>query len=149
MSKGRGTRKAELKKNGVYVNPKDLWNLDITIAEFVLPRLKKFKELTLTYPEFDEASTFKGWVETLDKMILAFQYITEGDWWWEGNSEYDNTDILIETLQNNPNLSFEELHMSKEYEEIENNRQEEDKRRHEAIEEGLKLFAKFYLRLGW
>lgn len=37
-------RKKWLKKHGKYVSYSDLWNLDITIAKFVLPRLKKFKK---------------------------------------------------------------------------------------------------------
>lgn len=39
-----------LKKQGLYVNPKETWNLDYTIAKFVLPRLKLFKKLNNGYP---------------------------------------------------------------------------------------------------
>ena len=39
------TRKKWLKEQGLYVNPKETWNLDYTIAKFMLPRLKLFKKL--------------------------------------------------------------------------------------------------------
>lgn len=37
-------RKKWLKKHGQYIAPKELWNLDYTVAKFILPRLIKFKE---------------------------------------------------------------------------------------------------------
>ena len=43
-------RKKWLKKHGKYVPYSDLWSLDITIANFVLPRLKKFKKKILVIP---------------------------------------------------------------------------------------------------
>lgn len=48
----------------------DLWNLDKTIAEFILPRLKRFKEIQCGHPS---EMTEKEWKETLDKMIYAFE----------------------------------------------------------------------------
>lgn len=68
-------RKKWLKKHGKYVPYSDLWNLDITIANFVLPRLKKFKEEDDGYPEREEMNTPEKWDEALDKMILAFEYV--------------------------------------------------------------------------
>lgn len=52
----------------------ELWNLDVTISKFVLPRLKAFKEYTLTGPvelSHDE------WQDTLQKMIDAFEQISD------------------------------------------------------------------------
>lgn len=54
----------------------ELWNLDITIALFVYPRLVKFREDAHTFPG---NMTFKEWQEILDKMILAFRRIIEDD----------------------------------------------------------------------
>ena len=44
------TRKKRLKKQGLYVNPKETWDLDCNIAKYVLPRLKLFKKLNNGYP---------------------------------------------------------------------------------------------------
>ena len=75
-------RKKWLKQHGKYVPYSDLWNLDITIANFVLPRLKKFKEKNDGYPGREEMDTPEKWNEALDKMILAFEYVIhEFDWW--------------------------------------------------------------------
>jgi len=48
----------------------DLWNLDQTITDFILPRLKAFKNMTCAHPadlSFDE------WMLVLDKMIKSFE----------------------------------------------------------------------------
>ncbi|MCH5167371.1 MAG: hypothetical protein J1F35_05700 [Erysipelotrichales bacterium] len=66
----------------------EIWNLDSTIAKFILPRLKEFKEIAWGTPgkldyEFvqkgyseSEASIIanKAWEEILDKMIWAFEH---------------------------------------------------------------------------
>ena len=48
----------------------DTYSLDCTITEFVLPRLKRFKELNFGFPY---GLTEESWDEILDKMILAFE----------------------------------------------------------------------------
>ena len=48
------------------------WNLDTEVAKFVLPRLKRYKEITLCYPS---NLTREEWDEKLDKMIGAFELI--------------------------------------------------------------------------
>ena len=68
-------RKKWLKKHGKYVPYSDLWSLDITIANFVLPRLKKIKKENIGYPGIDGMDTPEKWDEALDKMILAFEYV--------------------------------------------------------------------------
>lgn len=52
----------------------ELWNLDCTIAEYVLPRLKKFKEYGHGYPAQLEENE---WNIILDKMILSFQLVVD------------------------------------------------------------------------
>lgn len=42
--------KKRLKKQGLYVNPKETLDLDCNIAKYVLPRLKLFKKLNNGYP---------------------------------------------------------------------------------------------------
>ena len=48
----------------------ELWNLDNTISEFVLPRLKRFKAYQDCHPSY---MTEEEWDQNLDKMILAFE----------------------------------------------------------------------------
>lgn len=71
----RRIRKKQLKKKGTYINPTELWNLDNTIAIFVLPRLKTFKKVSNGYPE--SAGSFDEWMRILDKMIAAFELLAE------------------------------------------------------------------------
>jgi hypothetical protein len=61
----------------------ELWDLDIMIADFVLPRLKKYKTIRNTYVE--ELGE-KGWNEALDKMIFSFEHIVRDDWEMSGIS---------------------------------------------------------------
>jgi hypothetical protein len=51
---------------------RETWDLDVTIAEFVLPRLRRFKNVTKCYPS---GMTEEEWHEMLDGMILAFEWI--------------------------------------------------------------------------
>ena len=49
----------------------ETWSLYYTIANFILPRLKRFKELTISAPcELTE----EEWKSCLDQMIYAFEY---------------------------------------------------------------------------
>ena len=54
----------------------DTWSLDIPIARFVLPRLRRFKELNNGYPPL---LTEKTWDETIDKMIVAMELVVKND----------------------------------------------------------------------
>jgi hypothetical protein len=49
----------------------ETWCLFATIAEFVLPRLQSFKDITICHPA---SMTEKEWKKRLDKMIFAFQW---------------------------------------------------------------------------
>lgn len=124
-------RKKWLKKHGKYVPYSDLWNLDITIANFVLPRLKKFKEEDDGCPEREEMDTPEKWDEALDKMILAFEYVISWDDWWLGNPKYDY-------------LSAKSKYDDEYATQIRNSYLTENKRREAGIKEGLELFAKWF-----
>ena len=68
----------QLKKNG-FCDP-ETWSLDVVIAEFILPRLIRFKEISKGYP--NGLLTEKKWISILDKMIFSFEYVLnteEGD----------------------------------------------------------------------
>lgn len=54
----------------------ETWSLDRTIAKFIEPRLKVFKEVHTCYPS---DLTAEKWNEILDKMIKAFEYINDED----------------------------------------------------------------------
>lgn len=62
------TRRKWLKKKGLYVNPKEIWNMNCNISKYILPRLKMYKKLTIAYPGYGEANTLEKWDELLDKM---------------------------------------------------------------------------------
>lgn len=81
----------------------DTWSLDFTIAKFVLPRLKKFREIDFGYPG---NMSEEEWREILDKMIYAM--------------EFNAKDEIIM-----------------------------DKEENEKIQEGNKLFGKYFNSLWW
>ena len=129
-------RKKWLKKHRLYVNPKEAWSLDVNLAKYTLPRLKKFKELNNGYPGRDEMDTPEKWDEALDKMIQAFEYVIDWDKYWLDDPRYDYTDVAF---GNDKEL----------YERVMKNKITEDIRRVAAINEGLQLFAKYYMSLWW
>jgi len=51
---------------------RQLWGLDMTIATFVYPRLIRFKEIVISYPN---GLTMQKWYDALDKMIEGFRLI--------------------------------------------------------------------------
>jgi hypothetical protein len=50
----------------------ETWNLETRLAEHILPRIKRLKELTIAYP--DDLQSFEDWQGILDEMIFAFEY---------------------------------------------------------------------------
>lgn len=63
------------KENGF--DDTETWSLKTTIAKFVLPRLKWFKERHFDNP-WD--ITFEKWDEILDTMIFSFEYYAKDEW---------------------------------------------------------------------
>lgn len=62
----------------------DTWSLDLTMAKFILPRLKRYKEVNNGYPgNFTEES----WDAVLDKMIFAMEVVKSDDFCSEGLEE--------------------------------------------------------------
>lgn len=73
---GAWTPKEDEKKN----KERELWNLDITLTELILPRLKAFKEMDrMGYPVIegidpkDEKKSTEAWEGILDDMIAGFE----------------------------------------------------------------------------
>ena len=58
--------------------PSDLWNLDITFAKFITPRLKGLKLIKHGYPS---DITPEEWDIILDKMIWSFEKSANEFWW--------------------------------------------------------------------
>lgn len=62
-------------------NDSDLWSFDHTISMFILPRMRRFKEIVHGHPCFVTDSLeeekydddMKKWLEIIDKMIYAFE----------------------------------------------------------------------------
>lgn len=69
-------RKKQLKKLNAYINQKETWDLDISFAKYMVPRLKTFKKNTIGHPSSLES--MDEWYAILDKMIDAFTYIADG-----------------------------------------------------------------------
>lgn len=61
----------------------DLWSLDVTLAEFILPRLKAFRDNHMSHPV---NLTYDEWNVILDKMIVSFEVACIGNW------RYDDVD---------------------------------------------------------
>lgn len=81
-------RKKNLKKINAYVNPKETWSLDTTIAKYILPRLKLFKKLNNGYPQGRYGiQTMEDWNKQLDKMIEAFDFAANKFEGWEYSEE--------------------------------------------------------------
>lgn len=122
-------------------NDSDCWGLDVTFAEFALPRLKRFQEMHGSHPAFKEypaeefklykklyAPKYKGkeissviWDAMLDRMIDAFELLLD--------NEYNRHPFRME-----PGEKFEVY------------RKRIDKA-NAIIDEGLDLFAKHYRHL--
>ena len=108
-----------LKKQGLYVNPREMWQLDCIIAKYILPRLKMYKKLTGAYPGYDEASTPEKWDELLDKMIWSFE---------QAANYYE----IYESID------YKGSAWKEKYKEL-----------NDKVQEGLMLFAKWFQHLGW
>lgn len=68
--------KKQYKKRGF--DDSETWSLDLTIAQFILPRLKRYKEITIGCPA---SVSFEEWDEILDKMIKSFEIIIKEEGW--------------------------------------------------------------------
>ena len=135
-------RKKYLKSKGKYISMSELWDLDYTFADFILPRLKAFKKNTISVPA---SLTEDEWDDILDKMIIAFEYIITEDSWWIDDPRYDYIDYchfshsLTKEGLRQVNITEEERGKK-----IKEAYFREEKRRRAVIEEGLTLFAKYF-----
>lgn len=71
------------KKKGLSkITHEELWDLDVTLAKYILPRLIRFKEINkMGYPT--EFNNSKEWHEAIDKMIWSFNKVLKDNWNYE------------------------------------------------------------------
>jgi hypothetical protein len=62
----------------------ETWSLYTTIAKFIVPRLKEFKEVNIAYPP---ELTPESWNDILDKMIRSFEIAADSDFMKEEEAE--------------------------------------------------------------
>lgn len=110
------------------INIEEIYDLDVTIARFILPRLIVFKEHCERIPRLN--MTREEWNEILDKMIYAFERIalqTEED-----TPEYK---AYIKAIWNNE-MDLVDLKRAA-------------KASLKPIADGLSLYHKYYRCLWW
>lgn len=73
------------RKKKQQIKSEELWELDLTISKFILPRLILFKESINSRPI---GMTTQEWQEILGKMIYAFQYTIDDDKYKTFPSDY-------------------------------------------------------------
>jgi hypothetical protein len=75
--------KRQKKKFGIPTfKDNEIWDLDITLANYILPRLKRFKKVNVnSYPP--DLSGIEEWHKIIDKMIWSFERIVNDDWSYE------------------------------------------------------------------
>lgn len=61
------------------VGDDELWSLDFTLAKLIYPRLKAFRETTVSYPT--NLEDFNEWQDILDKMLYSFEFLASDDKW--------------------------------------------------------------------
>jgi len=136
---------------------RQLWSLDHTITDFILPRLKAFRHgdanshvngpsgcpMLAGYDpdgmgDQESDAMYQEWLGILDKMILAFEYhqIDMDD----VNSGLDISQVFKNSNESDVNIVSS---IPKDEAKWAAYKEEED-RRDKIIEEGLILFAKYY-----
>jgi hypothetical protein len=73
----------------------ELWNLDRTIAKFILPRLNAFASKTIGTPP---TLTTEEWKSILQKMINAFEIIADDDRYFNYAPSTTDDNIIEEGL---------------------------------------------------
>lgn len=64
----------------------ETWSLDHSLAKLILPRLKRFKQITIGIPgDMKE----QEWNDILDKMIATFEFAASEERWSATPEDYD------------------------------------------------------------
>ena len=128
----------------------ECWNLDRTIAAFILPRIKVFRDSTIAYPGVEPFDTFEKWQEGIDKMIYAFDHIVnEEKYDDERSKKYGITWNDYFSSKFLEDGSFEIVKTENYPEEAMKLYDEDKMKEYEQIQEGLDLLGKYFLDLYW
>lgn len=63
----------------------ETWNLDYSLANLILPRLKRFRKLHCGYP--GQLETDGEWNTIIDQMIYSFEYLASEKAWGIASEE--------------------------------------------------------------
>lgn len=63
------TRKKWMRQYKRKMKEKDTWDLSYNFARYVLPRLKRFRQVVNGHPVKDDVKTMDDWYKVLDKII--------------------------------------------------------------------------------
>lgn len=111
----------------IRIDAHDTWDVGYILSHILVPLLKKYKELNIGTPVLDEMNEKETWDTLLDKMIWSFEQIRSEDW----EEQY----ITI----NGDDGHIENYHVDR----------EGIQEHYKQIEEGIRLFAKYYMHLWW
>lgn len=142
----------------VRIDDSDIWSMDCTLAYIILPMLQKLKANKqgapyvdmedvpedLRVPELEmredvDATHFKRWDWVLDEMINAFNQINRD---WEENFETGERDIIF---KENEGTDLVSIAHGPNYTLVED--KEGKKAERERIDNGFRLFGKYYQAL--
>lgn len=73
----------------------ELWNLDTTIARFLLPRVRRFASNTHSYPS---ELTEQQWAEILNEIRIALEVAAKGEYWDLSKEEHERVQRGFELL---------------------------------------------------
>lgn len=126
----------------------ELWNFERSIAKYILPRMLVFKTKTMGYPP--DFKTFDEWVETIDKMIYAFDHIINYEEYTEKLEEELGVtwDGVIETKKR-PDGNYELVHTEKYNNEVMEKYRQAQEEMNNKVKEGLRLFGEYFQHLWW
>ena len=93
----------QLDKNGF--SDTETWNLSQNIAEFILPRLIRFKKITCAFPGGD--ITQEKWDKILDEMIFAFE--------WTIFMDYEYQKLSVKQIKDNNDRCYNGLQLFSKY----------------------------------
>lgn len=68
----------------------ETWSLDYQFYKWLLPRLKRFRELTFAYPGTDEYPTLESWQKELDKRCKQLELLIYDDWKCYDDGTYED-----------------------------------------------------------
>ena len=140
----------------IVIHPYDTWNMDHTLAIIIVPMLKQLKETKHGAPNVDcidvpmklqptqlevvryreegetDKNFFNRWDYVMDEMIWAFEQIVDddndGQFYDDSEVDYDEPDIDVRSKQLKVDREGFESH-------------------HKRIENGTRLFGKYYRSL--